>query len=324
MKYVSPFTINGEDRWGAQAMVRAGQRSLTWPEFQEDERLFSTELTPYLEHPKVRSLGLSAARALGAQRLADYLAKTEIVEIDIVNRAVEYIFSLPGLPEDVRMDVLKIYTDEGYHVLMMAEFRDGINNAIGTDLERRRIPEIESIIGIIRALPESQRGLGYLCCATVTETLITASLRQAGDERLYPPVGRVLKEHASDEMRHQAFFTRFAQAYIPTLDEESQSLIEWLYPLMMWLFLCPSFSQLRSDLIAAGLAADHVEQIMEESFDRAQLQQQFLSASTATRQLFSRLGFSRANFFDERILELRHLPLVLLEKIQENRDVEIR
>lgn len=323
MNYVSPFTINGEDRWGGQAMVRCGDRAPAWPTWNEGEKFFSAALTPYLAHPVVQALGPRALNELGAQRLADYLAKTEIVEIEIVNRAIEYILTLSGLPESVRMDVLKIYTDEGYHVLMMAEFREGFHAATGASLARRRIPELEAIFEVIQCLPQHYQGLGFLCCATVTETLITASLRQADDEQLYPPLARVLSEHAADEMRHQAFFTRFAQAYIPTLDKASRSVVERIYPLMMWLFLCPSMQQLRSDLVEAGVSQDCVDRVLDESFDRAQLQQQFLSASTAARQLFSRLGFAEVGFFEERVRALRHLPLFSIEQIQESDHVEV-
>ncbi|HWS33352.1 MAG TPA: diiron oxygenase [Actinoplanes sp.] len=302
--YQSAFVADGVDKWYAKAMVRVRDHVIGNDEWHTGLSLYNRDLTPYTQHPLVEALGPQAVLQLGAGRLGDYLAKTEVVELEIVNRAVEHILRLPGISEPMRMDLLKVYTDEGYHVLMMAEFREHIRRHTGVWLERTPSRELGEIERLVMSFSPDKRPLAVMCCAIVTETLITATLRQAGGRSVYAPVSRMLAEHAADEARHHAFFHRFAETYLPTVSAKERALIEQVLQEVLWYFLCPDFTRLRDDLVAQGLTLRQAETVVEESFDRARLREQFLSASAASRKLFTGLGFDAGEAFADQLTRL--------------------
>ncbi|MEU4780583.1 diiron oxygenase [Micromonospora sp. NPDC023633] len=317
--YESPFVVDGVDRWYSKAMVRVRDNVLSGPGWQDSYTLYNRVLTPYTQHPLVERLGPDAILQLGAGRLADYLAKTEIVEIEVVNRAVEGILKLPAISEEMRADLLKIYTDEGYHVLMMAEFRRHIQDETGIWLARRPTRELASIAELVESFPPEKRPLAVICCAIVTETLITATLRQAGGDTVYPPVTRMLAEHAADEARHHAFFHRFAELHLPPLIGSDTALVEEAFRRVLWYFLCPDFRRLRDDLVGQGLTVGQADRVVDESFDRADLREQFLAASVAPRRLFASLGLEAGDAFAEQLNGLDHVSLLSLTTFERSR-----
>lgn len=307
---------DGADRWYSRAMVRVRDPRPRASEWQDSHVLYNQALTPYTAHRLVESLGPRAALELGGGQLAGYLAKTEVVELEIVNRAVERILELPAVPEDMRMDLLKIYTDEGYHVLMMVEFRKHIQEVTGIRLDRRPGREVGDIARLIGSLRPEQRPLAVICCAIVTETLITATLRQAGGDTVYPAVTRMLTEHAADEARHHAFFHRFADDWIPTVAGKDRAVIESVFRQVLWHFLCPDFGLLRDHLVAQGLTAGQAAHVIDESFDRAELREQFLTASSACRRLIGGLGLEAGEHFADRLTVLDSSSLVDLTTLE--------
>lgn len=297
-EFESVFVIGGVDRWYDKAMVRTRSKRVAEPPWDETCSLYSAELTPWAAHPLVEQLGPRAVLELGGGRLADYLAKTEIVELDIVNRAVESILRLPAVSEEMRQDLLKVYTDEGYHVLMMSEFRREMMDRTGIWLGRRPLREFRHITALMLSLPPEQRELGIICSAVVTETLITATLRQAGGDSVYPLVTRMLTEHAADESRHHAFFHRFAEAYFPQLSASEKQAAEQVLRRVLWHFLMPDFARLHDDLVGQGLTGEQAAEVIDESHDRQALREQFLSASLASRRLLTALGLEAAEAFE--------------------------
>ncbi|MFB7946912.1 diiron oxygenase [Kitasatospora phosalacinea] len=309
----------GEDRWYGKAMVRVRDPEPVGPAWQDSHVLYNRALTPYTAHPLVAALGPRAALELGAGRLAEYLAKTEVVELEIVNRAVQRILELPGTPDEMRTDLLKVYTDEGYHVLMMEEFRTHIQQVTGLRLGRTPGREVGDIARLVAGLPRDKRPIAVICCAIVTETLITATLRQAGGDTVYPAVTRMLAEHATDEARHHAFFHRFADGWIPTVVQRDRALVESVLRQVLWYFLRPDFGRLHADLVARGLTPRQAATAIDESHDRAELRRQFLAASAACRKLIGDLGLEAGEQFADRLSVLDGASLVDLTTLEPHR-----
>jgi len=302
MSYKSPFDARGSDSWHELSLVRT-KRSIGFDTpFSAEHQLFSSAQTAYAEHELVLKQDPNATHTLRGYRLADYLAKTERVEIYIVNEAVAAILARDDLPEQMRIDLLKIYTDEGYHVVMLAEFREKLRTATGIELRRRESAEVDEMFAILKSLPTESRSLGYICCAIVTETLITSTLRQSSDSRLYPPVAEMFADHGKDENMHHAFFTRFAEWLLPTLSSIERVLVERLVPQFMWNFLSPGLSRIEADLKSIGLSETQTSKVLRESLSFEAWKSAYLSSSIATRSLFSRLGFDSARKFEQRTL----------------------
>src|ERR1700730_3483586 len=83
------------DEWHSKSLVRA-QKPLRFSSLaQPTGYLFSPDLIPAADHPAVRALGTKACDQLRAWRLVDYLSKTERVELELVNKAIDQILAIP-------------------------------------------------------------------------------------------------------------------------------------------------------------------------------------------------------------------------------------
>ncbi|VVD65679.1 diiron oxygenase [Pandoraea nosoerga] len=276
-------------RWGSDE---------PFPPLQPDHLFFNASLMPYVAHPLVRERGQAARQQLSAWRLADYLNKTERVELHIVNRAVEQMLDIePGVSVG-RDDLLAIYTDEGFHTWMMARFRACLLAATGVSLPRPPSPGVGRVLALCEAVPRARRGLAMIAAATVTETLITGTLRRAGaGDRIYPPVSALLAEHAADEMRHQAAFVRFAGEWVPSLPSDERACLDALLPELMMAFLAPELPAWREQLCAIGLCEENADRVLRESIDPLEVGVQMMEAALVPRRLFERLGLSSAARF---------------------------
>lgn len=284
--------------WRDVAAVVRCRTEAPFPPLQSDHLFFSTSLMPYVVHPLVCERGKTARQQLSARRLADYLNKTERVELHIVNRAVEQMLDIGPSASVGRDDLLAIYTDEGFHTWMMARFRERLRATTGVALPQAPSPSVVRVLALCDGVPPARRGLAMIAAATVTETLITGTLRQAGvGDEIYPPVGALLAEHAADEMRHQAAFVRFAGTWVPSLSPEERECLDDLLPEMMSAFLAPEVPAWREHLCAIGLGGDEADCVLRESLDPLEVAAQMMAAALVPRRLFERLGLSCADRF---------------------------
>jgi len=290
--------------WHEVATVRRSPGEAPYPPFpplQPDHLFFNVSLMPYATHPCVCELGQSVRQQLSALRLADYLNKTERVELHIVNRAVEFMLDVPGIASLHREDLLAIYTDEGFHTWMMARFRRDVQGQSGHVLPQGPSLAVIRVLSLCVAVPQAYRGLAIIAAASVTETLITGTLRRAGaSDDVYPPVCVLLADHASDEMRHQAAFVRFVSEWVPTLSSTERECLDTLIPELMMAFLAPELPTWRDHLCAVGLEEAVADRVIHESVDPLEIGVQMMEAALVPRRLFERLGMSCAETFSRR------------------------
>ncbi|MGC7404559.1 diiron oxygenase [Pandoraea pneumonica] len=286
--------------WHEAAAVRRRQGDTPFPPLLPDHLFFNLSLMPYAVHPCVCALGQSARQQLSALRLADYLNKTERVELFIVNRAVEHMLDVPGVASVHRDDLLAIYTDEGFHTWMMERFRGDLHRQTGYTLPQQPSLSVIRVLALCEAVPHAYRGLAIMAAATVTETLITGTLRRAGaSDDVYAPVGVLLADHACDEMRHQAAFVRFVGEWLPTLSRTEREFLNALIPDLMMAFLAPELPTWRAHLCAVGLEEDVADSVIRESVDPLEVGVQMMEAALVPRRLFERLGMSCAHTFSQ-------------------------
>ncbi|AKM30971.3 hypothetical protein AB870_13890 [Pandoraea faecigallinarum] len=284
--------------WPEVAAVTRSETEAPFPPLLPGHLFFNVSLMPYALHPLVCDLGQVARQRLSALRLEDYLNKTERVELYIVNRAIETMLDIPGITSVSRDDLLAIYTDEGFHTWMMERFRRKFQRVTGYCLRQRPSPSMSRVLAICDRTSVRHRDVAVVAAASVTETLITGTLRQAGaGDDIYPPVRTLLAEHGADEMRHQAAFVRFAGDWVPALSHEERELLDALLPELMVAFLSPELPMWRDHLLAVGLNATQADQVLRESIEPLDVGVQMMEAALVPRRLFERLGLSCAERF---------------------------
>ncbi|RRW97700.1 hypothetical protein EGJ54_05665 [Pandoraea apista] len=286
--------------WQEIAAVTRCAAEAPFPPLRPDQLFFNVMLMPYAMHPLVCALGQAARQQLSALRLADYLNKTECVELHIVNRAIEQMLGMPAIASVSRDDLLAIYTDEGFHTWMMERFRRRLLSHTGYGLTQGVSPSVVRVLALCETVPAAFRAVSIMAAALVTETLITGTLRQAGAcDDVYPPVRALLADHAADEMRHQAAFVRFASEWVPSLSADAREILNALLPDLMTAFLAPDLPAWRDHLRSVGLDAADAGLVIRESIDPREVGVQMMAAALVPRRLFERLGMSCAERFTQ-------------------------
>ncbi|WP_322881313.1 diiron oxygenase [Pandoraea sputorum] len=284
--------------WREVAAVTRCATELPFPPLLPGHLFFNVSLMPYATHPLVCAQGQAARQRLSALRLGDYLNKTEQVELFIVNRAIEKMLDRDDITAVSRDDLLAIYTDEGFHTWMMERFRLQMLRAAGHVMEKGTSRGVARVLALCESVSPAYAGIASIAAATVTETLITGTLRQAGaGDEIYPPVHTLLSEHGADEMRHQAAFVRFASEWVPDLSLGERECLNQLLPELMMAFLAPEIATWREHLCAIGLGETEADRVLLESVDPLAVGVQMMEAARVPRRLFERLGLSCAERF---------------------------
>ncbi|WP_019633401.1 diiron oxygenase [Actinomadura atramentaria] len=281
--------------WYDSAGVRTDPRRVLAGDLRAGRALFSEKLIPYLDHPHVARLGPERRREVVARHLYQYLAFTAHFETRVVNRAAERIannrLGLATTTES-RMDAFKIYCDEGYHalysfdVIAQVERGTGIEARVGDfDPFLRQLDAIGS-----DALP-GDAALAELLQVIVFETLVTSILRGIPNDRNVITVVRdIVRDHAEDEGRHHAYFSRFFTDLWASLGPGLRARTARCLPGLVHHSLAPDTAPVRASLLLAGLDEKAADEVVHDVYSPSAVREQVNRASRHTVQLFERTG----------------------------------
>jgi hypothetical protein len=196
------------------------------------------------------------------------------------------------LPETMIEDAYKIYTDEAWH----AQFSDDLQRqvAVKTGVGPSVFEEpnfFRRLNALKRDLARADQQLVMIFFTIVSETLISAILSDIpSDARVVAAVREVVADHAQDEGRHHAYFSRLLEYTWPRLNRAQRELIGPLLPEMILAFLEPDFVAIAGNLRACGLTAEQIDQVMTESHPPAAIRAEIRADSRATIRHFERVG----------------------------------
>jgi hypothetical protein len=288
--YSSAFTS-----WHARAAVRAKPRREIGESEPREHLYFPPELVPVAQHALVAQLGADTVDRVLIQRLHTYLEFTAELEQGAVNPVTAMISRRRSgfdLPETMIEDAYKIYTDEAWH----AQFSDDLQRqvAVRTGVGPSVFEEpnfFRKLNGFQHDLGRSESRLVMIFFTIVSETLISAILSGIPtDPRVVTAVREVVADHAQDEGRHHAYFSRLLEFTWPRLNKAEKQLIGPLLPEMILAFLEPDFVAIAGNLRACGLSAEQIDQVMTESYPAAAVRAGIRSDSRATIRHFERVG----------------------------------
>jgi hypothetical protein len=232
---------------------------------------FPSALVPHLSHPLVRALPPEGVRALALRHLYQFLMATDHVETRIVNAAAERIANGRSgleLPTRLRLDALKVYTDEGFHALYSLDLADQI-----ASVTRVPVPDWD-YGGFVGRLAEAGRRLlpdepvlARLLQAVVFETLVTSVLNELpSDTSVVTAVRDVMRDHARDEGHHHRFFGVFFHELWAQLRPAQRTRVAHAFPAMVEVCLAADTVPARASLRLAGLSAGAAEEVIAATY----------------------------------------------------------
>lgn len=275
--YRSPF-----DLWDDRASVRRTPRRVVVGEGP----YFPSELMAVAGHPLVHELSPADFAIVQLRHLHRYLRFTIELETKYVNPVALALASHGyglDLPARMRLDAMRVYTDEAYHalvatdLLMQSEARSGVP-------EHRRPPgfatAFEELAG---SAPRRHTALLELLFVGVSETLITGTLAQLPRAREAPTGLRdAVRDHAWDEARHHRYFTAVLAEVWSAMSTGERAEVGALVPALIDVFLRPDLGPIAADLVEAGLTEQDAALVVAETMgdDRVADQRARVAAST--------------------------------------------
>lgn len=278
--------------WDQRASVRTQpRRTIT---NRGDSVLFPLEMVPVASHQLVQQLPPATLDILAVKHLQRYLNFTAQLETRVVNRAALGIaHGTVGIdvPPVVRVDAHRLYCDEAYHALFSSDLGLQIADTTGVVQLAETPYFLRRLKSIVAALPGREGALVDLLFVIVSETLITGSLTElARSENLDLGVAAAIRDHASDEGRHHAFFAYFLRVLWGALTPNERTWSAIVVPRLINAFLAPDEDAVRNDLLFAGLGEDAVEQILSETYRTSGAHRQMAASATQTLSYFRTLG----------------------------------
>jgi hypothetical protein len=256
--------LSGPDWYQTAAVRRWSWDDAGSAETVEGGAFFSPKLVTANQHAEVQAAGPALEGRLQLRHLFRYLAATETIELELVNPALTHIMRRTGL-EDFVPQAYQIYTDEGFHAAMCLEMRQKLSGSARVPfMTRYHSASLSELFATIARLPTNERELALLTAASLNETLISASLRQAVDRSVVPLVRRAIAAHAADEAVHHAFFTRLFIAVWERLPHQRQSFLADLIPALCRALLKSDLKAVTQDLVAEGFSPQRAARIVED------------------------------------------------------------
>ncbi len=290
------MTSQGSQRdWYERAGVRSGPRRHLQDELEAGQLYFPPALLPYAGHPVVRDLPGDARRAVFAQHLFQYLNFTAQFETHVVNRATERIAggrSGVEVGAETRLDAYRIYCDEGYHALYSFDVIQQVSVASGVTPVPYDFTNFRNRLDAVghQAL-SGEPALAQLLQVVVFETLVTAILNDLPkDRRVLTVVRDIVRDHARDEGWHHVFFSRFFRDLWAQLPTSLRTRVTRCLPELIRSSLLPDLRPVRAALVAAGLPQRAAEEVVRDSYPRAEVEAGIRKAARHSVRLFEETG----------------------------------
>jgi P-aminobenzoate N-oxygenase AurF len=281
--------------WHSLASVRTKPRRQLSEEEPSGLVYFPPELVPVSQHALVQELGAETVDRVLIQNLHTYLEFTSELEHGAVNPVAAMISRRRSgfdLPETMIEDAYKIYTDEAWHAQFSDDLQRQVASKTGVGPSVFEEPNFfRKLNGFQRDLGPDEQRLVMIFFTIVSETLISAILSGIpSDPRVVKAVRELVADHAQDEGRHHAYFSRLLEFAWPRLNKTQRALVGPLLPEMILAFLEPDFVAIAGNLRACGLTAEQIDQVMTESYPPDTVRAGIRSASRATIRHFERVG----------------------------------
>ncbi|MFD7658780.1 diiron oxygenase [Actinosynnema sp. NPDC059797] len=275
-------------KWYERAGVRTDPHRTFCAEVESGLTAFPLKLIPHLAHPLTEKLPEEERDAVVTRRFYEYMNFVANLEAKVVNRGTLVVaFDQAGLGIDrqLRLDAWKIYCDEAHHAHTSFDMVDQVERATGVPgLPYSFDHTLDRLDGSGRALhPQTAQ----LLQVVVFETVVTSLLEDIpNDETVAGTIREVVADHARDERRHHAFYTRFFDFLWGVMDEDTRARSARCLPGIITACLSPDIPAIRRSLLATSLTPGEVEQVIGETYTAASVQADLRASARHTLKMF--------------------------------------
>ncbi|MHA7773866.1 diiron oxygenase [Roseibium sp. M-1] len=268
---------------------------------------FPEEYVPVLKHPSVLRLSKDKWEVLCKSALFRFLNFTHKLEMLVVNTVTSNIAMHRydfDINDTTRIGAHKLYVDEAYHALFSFDMLVQMRAADKTDLLVEFKPSfLKRMDDLRKGTNRKTRAFLELFFVIVSEMLITSTLRDVHKNAdLDEEVRMMIRDHATDEARHHAFYRQFLFAVWPQISIADQAYLLKSIPQLILAYCEPDFLAMGRELECLGYSSEEASSILVETYPvEATKKFSFTSAAYLIDEMRSIAASEHRHLFEDQI-----------------------
>lgn len=271
---------------------------------------FVFESIAILNHQAINAVSAENKNYLLACYMINFLEYTTILEHDLANQAATIIahnrLSI-DLPISIRLEALKLYTDEGYHAYFSADVAEQIAKIMDVKLRQPYFPKIERLKLFANQAPQRFQSLTWFAIGFVSETVITKSFLYCFRSTLLDPIYNLLGDHLHDERKHAKYFSDLFTYVWERISNEEQAYLGDILPKIIKYFFSPHHLWLEHSLQHIGINHSIITEIITTYDSSANFIKRVRDGASATLYALEKSGVFknasiRKNFNEEELI----------------------
>lgn len=289
------------DQWDTQSSVRSKPNTYSMASDNlnselNDKRWFLPDGVQILTHPLLKGLDQEKEQYILGRFLLQFLEYGTILEHEFINTILaEMAMGESGipLPDRMRIDAFKIYTDEAYHAYFNMEATQQIRNYIGLSvndawpLQNSRLTSLRSLI------PQNKSKENFLIrfgIVVASETIAPKELSETMKGIVIDPIYNLFIDHAEDEKKHCMYFSTLFEVVWNYLSSDEKKFLGMMFPKILKAFVDINKIALHDALEKIEIDRETAEKIISDSYPQDFCVNRALSVASSTFYNLERLG----------------------------------
>jgi hypothetical protein len=289
------------DDWDTTSAVRSKLNTYSMRPEQlnselKDKRWFLPAGTPILSHPLLKNIDQTQEQYLLGRFILQFLEYGTVMEHEFVNTIlIELALGESGipLPDRMRTDAFKIYTDEAYHACFNLEASQQMHDYIGLPMSDAWPLQNCRLNGLRKLIPQEnskEKFLVRFAIAVISETIAAKELVESMQGIVVESIYNIFNDHAEDERKHCMYFTTLLEVVWEHFSSEERIYLGKIFPKILKAFVDINKIALFDALEKIEIDRDSAEIIINDSYPENFTIQRALSVASVTFRVFTRLG----------------------------------
>lgn len=302
------------EKWDDEAAVRSKPNRYRFNDGELDsglcsKRWFLPAGVAILTHPLLKNIDQPQEQYLLGRFLLQFLEYGTILEHEFVNVILaELALGETGIPipDRMRLDAFKIYTDEAYHAYFNLEATQQIRNYIGLSTDEAWPLKNSRLSSMRELIPQNDSHKNFLVrlgIVLASETIAPKELAETMKGIIIDPIYNLFIDHAEDERKHCMYFSTLFEVIWHYLSPEDQKYLGMYFPKILKTFVKINTISLYEALEKIGVDHASSELIINESYPEDFNTKRALSVASATFRNFERLGIYNISGVREAFIE---------------------
>ena len=289
------------DDWDSVAAVRSKPNTYRFADYEFTKELknknwFLPAGVLILDHPLLKNIDQSQQQYILGRFLLQFLEYGTLMEHEFVNTTLaELALGECGIPipDRMRVDGFKIYTDEAYHACFNMEATHQIRDYIGLTKSDAWPLKNSRLDGLRKLIPQDNSKENFLVrfgIAAISETIAAKELAESMKGIVIEPIYNLFVDHAEDEKKHCMYFSAMFEVVWNYLSDAEKQFLGIRFPKILKAFVAINTVALKNLLGKIKIDDESSKLIIEESYPQEFSVNRALSVASVTFRVFERLG----------------------------------